>query len=108
MLPGRAFLRRLIDITRGLKAPHHRVRLNKVIKDELGIWKTFLDQHNGKRFFMEEKKLHAPAINPFTDASGTLGYGALYGNVWFNGQWSPWWKQQNIPLLQLYPITLAL
>ena len=32
VLPGRAFLRRLIDLTLGLRSPHHYVRLNGRLK----------------------------------------------------------------------------
>lgn len=32
--PGRAFLRRLIDLTVGVKSPHHLVQLNKEVKED--------------------------------------------------------------------------
>ena len=32
VVPGRAFLRRLIDLTKGVMLPHYRIRLTKSIK----------------------------------------------------------------------------
>ena len=32
VVPGRAFLRRLIDLTKGVKLPHYRIRLTKSVK----------------------------------------------------------------------------
>jgi hypothetical protein len=42
----------------------------------------------------------------YTDASGTLGYGAVLGNAWFWGTWDASWRNQNIALLEFYPIVL--
>jgi hypothetical protein len=41
VLPGRPFLRRLINATIGVKAPHHFVKLNKGIKRDLEVWLNF-------------------------------------------------------------------
>ena len=46
VVPGRAFLRRLIDLTKGVKSPHHFIRLSKSVKADLEIWQSF-----GNRFF---------------------------------------------------------
>ena len=35
--PGRAFLRRLIDLTVGIRSPHHLIRLNKEVKEDLKV-----------------------------------------------------------------------
>ncbi|CAC5404405.1 unnamed protein product [Mytilus coruscus] len=40
-------------------------------------------------------------------ASGTYGYGALFGLQWFLGKWDTKWQKQNIAFLELYPIVLA-
>ena len=49
-----------------------------------------------------------PSAHWFTDASGSLGFGAVFGSKWFYGPWGdPWWSEQNIMLLELYPIWLA-
>ena len=49
---GRAFLRRLIDLTTGLTRPHHHIRLNREAKLDIRMWLDFLDNFNGRDFFI--------------------------------------------------------
>ena len=42
VVPGRAFLRRLIDLTMGCFKPHHHIRLTQQAKLHLGVWLDFL------------------------------------------------------------------
>lgn len=51
IVSGRAFLRRLFDLTRGIQKPHHRVRLTRGCKDDLLVWKELLQNFTGKYFF---------------------------------------------------------
>ena len=87
IIPGRAFLRRLFDLCKGLRKPHHRIKLTRSIKDDLQIWKEFLMQFNGKCFFLEDKFVEADVLHLYTNASGSIGYGAVFGTAWFNGVW---------------------
>lgn len=48
VVPGRTFLRRLIDFTIGLTKPHHFRRLTKEAKADLLVWKTLCANFNGK------------------------------------------------------------
>jgi hypothetical protein len=54
VVPGRAFLHRLFELTYGLKKAHHRIKLDRGCNDDLQAWKTFLEQFNGKYFFIDE------------------------------------------------------
>lgn len=83
------------------------IRLTKGEKEDLRIWLTFLINHNGRCLFLDQLPAHSPTIELYTDASGSIGYGAVFGSKWFNGKWSDWWLGQNITLLELYPIILA-
>lgn len=49
IISGRAF--RLIDLTIGVKAAHHRIRLTSQEKEDLRVWLEFLNNFNGKSFF---------------------------------------------------------
>jgi hypothetical protein len=40
--PGRTYFRRLIDLTKGLKKPHHKRRLSKEARADLAAWSLFL------------------------------------------------------------------
>lgn len=106
--PGRAFLRRLIDLTVGVSMPSHYIRLNKEVKEDLYLWLSFLSNFNGKSFFLEDTWLNSPKLNLFTDASGALGFGAIFGSHWCYGEWPSSWQYQNIAILEFYPIVLSL
>ena len=107
VLPGRPFLRRLIDLTMGVQKPYHFVRLTRQVKMDLRTWLRFFQGFNGKAFFLQEKILWSPHINLFTDASGSLGFAGIYGSRWFYGPWDTPQKDTNITVLELYPITVA-
>lgn len=51
LAPARAFLRRLIDLTKGIQKPHHHIRLSKGAKLDILLSPRFLDKLNGKSFF---------------------------------------------------------
>ena len=46
-------------------------------------------------------------IHLYTDASGSLGYGALFDTHWCYGEWPVHVKDFNITYKELFPITLA-
>ena len=106
--PGQAFLHRLIDLTVGVSMPSHYIRLNKEVKEDLHLWLSFLSNFNGKSFFLEDTWLNSPKLNLFTDASGALGFGAIFGSHWCYGEWPSTWQYQNIAILEFYPIALSL
>lgn len=107
--PGRTFLRRIIQLTKGAKASkkHHRVRLTREAKADMRMWLSFLENFNGVCMFLDEHWLSTDALSLYTDASSAIGYGAVKGSQWFQGKWTDWWKNQNIALLELYPIVIA-
>lgn len=104
---GRAFLRRLINLTIGIIKPYFHIRLNKAVKADLQLWLSFLEWYNGKSMFLNEKFLSSNLLKLYTDSAKSLGYGAVYGPYWFYGPFPPVWKTFNITFLELFPIVLA-
>ena len=51
VLPGRAFLRRLVDLTKGVRLPRHRIRITEACRRDLLVWLQFLRDFNGRTFF---------------------------------------------------------
>ena len=51
--------------------------------------------------------LQSRSIDLYTDASGTLGYGAVLGPQWLFGPRDDEWRGQSITLLEFYPTVLA-
>ncbi|XP_023930587.1 uncharacterized protein LOC112041495 [Lingula anatina] len=104
---GRAFLRRLIDLTKGITKPHHKIRLNKEARSDLLMWDGFLRNFNGKALIHSEGWDSNTSFQLYTDSSTTFGYGAISDNEWFYGPWTPQQKQLNITTLEFYPILAA-
>ena len=107
VLPGRAFLQRLIDLTKGINAPLYRIRRTRSVKADLGLCKFFLDDFNGWSFILSDDWLPSNVLNLYTDAAGGLGFGAIFGNFWCYGPWSDEWKKLNIVVLEFFPIVLS-
>ncbi len=108
VVPGRAFPRRLIDCTKGIQKPHHHIKLTKAVKADLQTWLTFLDNFNGKSFFLPDIWESSHSLELYTDAAGSKGYWSIFGHHWFYGHWPERWHSLNITILELFPIVLAL
>ena len=109
MVPGRAFLRRLIDLTVGVRKPHyHRIRITGEVKQDLHVWLNFLSTYNGKSMFLSEMFLDPEVLHIHTDAAKNVGFAAVFKTHWFWGTWLSWWCEQNMTLLEMMPILLAL
>ena len=108
VVPGRAFLRRLIDLTVGVQSSYHYVRINREVKADLQLWQSFLTGFNGRSFFLEDFWDSSDKLELYTDAAGSLGFGAVFGRKWCYGKWPDNWLHQNIAMLEFYPIVLSL
>lgn len=80
--PGRAFLRRLIDLTLGIQSAHHCIPPNREVKEDLKLWLSFLSNFNRKSLFLEDTWLSSSKLNLYTDASGAMGFSAVFGSHW--------------------------
>ena len=78
VVPGRAFLRCLIDLTLGIRSPHFRIRLSQAVKEDLRVWQQFLAGFNGRTIFLSEVWYNSNQLQLFTDASGAVGFGAIF------------------------------
>lgn len=109
VVPGRAFLRRLIALTRGVSKPHFRIRMNSQARLDLNAWCEFIDNFNGKSMFINDDWQNSHKLNLYTDAAGKFGYGAVFGTKWFYGTWEDLSLQQdyNITFKELFPIVIA-
>ena len=108
VVPGRAFLRRLIDLTIGVKKPHFMIKLSREVKDDLLVWQNFLSGFNGRSLFLPDYWGNSHQLKLYTDASGALGFGAIFGKFWCYGEWPDSWRHRNIAFLEFYPIVLSL
>lgn len=59
---------------------------------------------NGKCFFIDKVWISSDKLQLHTDASGNLGYGAVFHQNLFYGQWNEEWLTYDIMLKEPYPI----
>ena len=77
---GRTFMRRLIDLTCKLRAPHHRIWLGKEARADILWWKDGLSVFHGSTKFVADMP---PPSTHFWSDSCRSGGGAICGNDWF-------------------------
>jgi hypothetical protein len=105
--PGRAFLRRLIDLTIGLSKPHHHRRLNKETRSDIQAWLIFVESFNGKCLFLSDRWGTSEQLNLYTDASN-IGFGGLFRKHWFAIKWPTDWLKYHITIREFFPIVVAI
>ena len=76
--PGRSFLRRLIDRTKGIQQPHFHIRLNKDSRLDIAAWLLCIDHFNGKTMLLKQIWISANKLHLYTDAGGSLGFGVIF------------------------------
>ena len=106
--PGRAFLRRLLDLLHSSQArpgSNSIIRLNVGARADVAWWREFVSVWNGISFL--PPPLHLPTIEMTSDASGVWGCGAWHGNSWFQVPWDDRAINLSIACKELIPIVLA-
>ena len=96
VVPGRAFLQRIISLTKGISNSRWHIKLNTEFRKNISMWLAFLEHWNGVSFFLGATVLSSPDLQLFTDASGSLGYGGYLNGQWFQSHWLP---QHSLNLL---------
>ena len=100
----------MFELLRGVVKKHHHIRLNHTFRSDLMWWHTFLEAWNGKAMMWVQDQW-SPTVDVFSDASGEVGCGALWGSHWLQLKWanSATWK--NIPIThdqkEVLPAVLA-
>ena len=69
VVPGRTFLQRIINLSRGVQNRFHHIRLKKGFFKDLSMWETFLTGWNGHSFFLNSSATPSPDMELFTDAA---------------------------------------
>ena len=107
IVPGRAFLRRLINLTLGVTNPRCSVKLNAEARRDIRAWLLFLESYNGVSVLPSPDFTDSKTLHLYTDASGSIGFGAVLGNRWFNGTWHSSFDDVHISTKELFPIVLV-
>ena len=106
--PGRAFLRRLINLTCGITVPWHKIRITQGAKADLGMWLVFLRDYNGVSLIPDQMWVDERDLEFFTDASGSIGFGGFFAGRWFQGHWpANFGNSHSITFLEFFPVVVA-
>ena len=97
VVPGRAFLRRLFDLTIKVSHKSHKIRLDKAAHKDLQAWAVFLQQFNGRVLFLPNTWTSSLTLKLFSDASG-FAFAAVFGSEWLQGSFPSHWKDVNIAI----------
>lgn len=106
--PGRAFLRRLINLTIGIQKPYHHITISREAREDMECWLKFLNTYNGVTVFLHAEWVSSDTINLYADAAGSKGYAIVYGHRWLAGPFPQSWESFHINIKELYPIVLAI
>ncbi len=104
---GRAFMRRLYDLTKGSKPKWFKIKLNGDVKQDLVVWKNFLEKFNGKTIISKDVWCNNFKFHVFSDASG-FAYAAFLNERWFQGNFPDSWKNVCIAIKEFIPVYLAM
>ena len=108
--PGRAFLRRMIDISQKARHLHHRIKLNAEFRADINWWLDYLPDWNGVSILHDADWTDSPDLELFTDASDQ-GYGCYLQGHWCQGTFPDMGfkdQQMSINWRELYAATMAL
>ena len=104
---GRTFLRRMINLLCTFRRDDHPIRLNREFHLDLTWWLELFQSWDGLSFFLMPEWAPLPDFQVSSDASGSLGYGAIFNNQWFFGAWSALQQPLSIAYKELFPIVVA-
>ena len=71
------------DLTVKAKKPHHFIKLNSEVEEDMKVWLSFLESFNGKAYFPESEWSDNETLELYTDSAGseTMGGGGGGGRV---------------------------
>ena len=105
--PGRAFLRRMIDLLSCFRRRDHPVWLNREFQLDLQWWHLFLSDWHGISFRLFPGLVPETEVEVSSNAAGSIGFGAYLKGYWFAGSWAPSQQQQSIAYKELFPVVIV-
>lgn len=99
--PGRAFLRRIIDLTKGIQKPYHKRRLTKSVKADITAWSLFIESFNGKGLIQFPQLETSISLHMYTDVHRCQqrGFWRFFGTHWIAHKWIRSWLDLHISIL---------
>jgi hypothetical protein len=97
--PGRAFLRRMINLTCKVAEHQKFISISEEAKLDMKIWLSYLKNSNDTSMLLHDRFLSNKTLDLYTDATKSKGFGGVHGSRWFYGSFPDDWKVMNIMTL---------
>ena len=97
----------MINLLSAFRREDHPIRLNREFHLDLSWWLEFFQSWNGYSFLLSPRWAPMPVLHVSSDATGSVGYGAILGRDWFAGRWSPLQMPLSVAYKELFPSVLA-
>ena len=104
---GRTFLGQMINWLSAFRRDDHPIRLNQDFRLDFSWWREFFHSWDGFGFLLSPQWAPLPQFQVSSDAAGALGYGAIFDNEWFVGEWSSSQNPLSIAYMELFPVVVA-
>ena len=115
--PGRFFCRSLFALIAALTKEgggrEKKYAISAAVRRDIAWWRSAVVGWNGISILYEQEWTDSITIEFFTDAC-LSGFGALFGNEWFEGRWRPEHlaaaqrgEKESMPFLELYAVVTA-
>lgn len=105
--PGHAFIRRMINLLHNFQRDDHPIRLSAEFKKNLAWWLQYLASWNGVCFWVYLGLSLPIDLEMSSDASGSLGFGAVFYTHWLYGKWPSALQSASIKYKELFPKVVA-
>ena len=73
-------------LTRGVKQPHHHIRLNAGFRVDVKLWQNFIDNWNRRNLFLNPVWEDSNTLKLHTHAATSVGYRGTFQTSWFQGK----------------------
>ena len=105
--PGRGFIRHMIYLLRHFRREDHPICISAEFKKDLRWWLQYLASWNGVYFWVYPGLSPPINLEMSSDASGSLGFGAIFGSHWLYGKWPSVLQSSSIEYKELFPIVVS-
>ena len=109
---GRAFISRLLDLCTTVENLQDTLVLDVGCRSDLSFWALLCTKWNGISFFYNDEVETSAALEFYTDAAPSVGFGGYHGREWFCAAWPeeilslpP--EHHSSALHEIYPIVIS-
>ena len=90
-----------------VKHLHHHIRISREAQLDIICWQDFLPTWSGSSLILDTHWMTSPDMHLYTDASGSLGWGAFWSGHGLQASWSPNQLGKPIVWKELFAIVNA-